>query len=110
MRLVEASQDFYKHQRCLYDRALQSLLAKLFAYILKARCTIYFLREHIYELDQLLVKQRLDLYVFIALGYGVLESQINTLSTHHKTEMLNRVLLQKSQALIIVPWQHVCER
>lgn len=90
------------------DRAFQSLLVKLFAYILKA--TIYFLWEHIFELDQLLVKQWLDLFVFIALGYGVLESQINTLSTHHKTEMLNRVLLQKSQALIIAPWQHVCER
>lgn len=30
-----------------------------------------------------------DLYVFIAPGYRVLESQINTLSKHHKTETLN---------------------
>lgn len=51
----------------------------------------------------------LDLYVFIAPGYVVLESQIYTLSTHHKTKMFNWVLLQKSQAFIITPWQYICE-
>ena len=51
----------------------------------------------------------LDLCVFIALGYGALEAQINTLSTHHKTETLNWVLLQKSQASIVTPWRYICE-
>lgn len=47
----------------------------------------------------------LDLYVFIATGYGLLESQ-NRHSVHtSQIEMLNWVLLQKSQALIVTPWQ-----
>lgn len=48
-----------------------------------------------------------DLYIFTAPGYGVLESQIDTVSSHHETEMLNWVLLQKSQALIVTPWQYI---